>query len=234
MKNISLIIILLVSAYVGLSAQKTYTENGGELIFSFSDVEYRNVNIDTKMRFTMFFHLGRQRHYDFSDILGIYSGFGLRNIGFTTDYGSYVEKRRTYSLGIPAALKIGSFNNHMYFYGGGEYEMFFHYKQKQKSTGAKLKYNEWFSKRTERIMPSLFCGVQFPGGINLKAKYYLKDFLNRDFRGNDFGQLIDYSDFNSTKVFYIALTFNFKSKDLKKLYNPGESREVRFADKMKF
>ena len=214
---------------ISLFSQKTYTENGGEIIFSFSDVEYQGNNRDSKMRLTMFLHMGRQRHYDFTNNIGMYSGLGLRNIGLSTDWGGYVEKRRVYSLGVPLALKIGSFNDHMYFYGGGEYELFFHYKQKRKTENGKIKQREWFSSRTERFMPSLFCGVQFPKGINLKFKYYPRDFLNKDFRGIDFGEEINYADFGKTQVFYFALTFNMKSKDLKKLYNP-DSKEVRFAD----
>ena len=227
-KQFLFIIFLFIFGFK-LFSQKTYTENGGEFIFSFSDVKYQEDNIPTKMRFSMFIHVGRQRHLDFNNYFGIYSGFGLRNIGFISDYGSFVEKRRSYSLGVPAAFKIGSFSEHLYFYGGGEYELFFHYKQKRKSSSSKSKYSEWFSDRTDRFMPSLFCGVQFPLGINLKFKYYPRDFLNRDFRGEDFGQMVDYSDFGKTEVFYFALTFNLKSKDLKKIYSP-ESSEVRFAE----
>jgi len=215
--------------FLNTNAQETYTENSGELIFSFSDVKNNGENIDTKMRFSFFFHMGRQRHIDFDNNYGVYTGFGLRNIGFITDYNNYVEKRRSYALGVPAAIKIGSFKDHYYFYGGGEYEMFFHYKQKQISDNAKSKYSEWFSSRTNRFMPSLFCGVQFPGGINLKLKYYFRDFLNNDFRGRDFGQEVDYSDYQKTQIFYIALTFNLRTNDLKKLYNP-DAREVRFAE----
>ncbi len=228
MKWFILIFLLPVGSLAGLYAQKTYTENGGEFIFSFSDVDYKGENMPTKMRFTMFLHFGRQRHYDINNNIGFYSGIGMRNIGFTTDYGNAVEKRRTYALGVPAAFKIGIFDEHFYFYGGGEYELFFHYKQKRKSSGSKIKYGEWFSSRTDRLMPSLFFGMQFPGGINLKLKYYRNDFLNKSFKGRDFGQLVDYADFGKTEIFYFALTFNFKTKDLRKLYNP-ESREVRFA-----
>lgn len=229
MKRFFLIITFPLLSIFCLIAQKTYTENGGEIILSFADVYYQGNSVPTKMRFTMFLHLGRQRHFDFNDNVGIYSGFGLRNIGLITDQNNIVEKRRSYSLGVPAAFKIGSFSDHFYFFGGGEYEMLFHYKQKQKSDGTKLKYNEWFCDRTNRFVPSLFCGLQFPGGINLKLKYYLRDFLNKDFRGEDFGRQMDYSDFGKSKIFYISLSFNLKTKDIKKLYDP-QSRDVRFAE----
>jgi hypothetical protein len=93
--------------------------------------------------------------------------------------------------------------------------------------GIKVKYNEWFSAgQTRFVCPRLFCGMQFPGGVNLKFKYYLKDFLNRDFRGNDFGTLMDYSDFGKTQIYYFALTFNLKSKDIQKLYQPKALKRI--------
>lgn len=229
MKSYLILILLPLFSLVHLNAQKTYTENAGEFIFSFSDVDFQGENLPTKMRFTMFLHFGKQWHHDFNNNLGFYSGIGMRNIGFRADYGNAIEKRRTYALGVPAAFKIGIFDNHLYFYGGGEYELFFHYKQKLKTSNSKLKYSEWFSSRTDRFMPSLFCGMQFPGGVNLKVKYYRNDFLNKNFRGRDFGELVEYADFGKTEIFYIALSFNFKTKDLKKLYNP-DSKEVRFAE----
>lgn len=208
-----------------IKAQKTYTENGGELIFSFADVIQNGMDISTKMRFTMFFHIGRQIHYDFNNNVGLYSGFGIRNVGYISKYQDYKEKRRVYSLGVPVSIKIGSFDDHFYFYTGAEGELFFHYKQKRKYDDSKSKQSEWFSNRTKRIMPSLFFGLQFPGGINLKFKYYADNFLNKNFTGNDFGQTIKYSDFEKTKLFYFALTYNIKTKDLRKLTQP-DTREV--------
>jgi len=70
--------------------------------------------------------------------------------------------------------------------------------------------------------------VQFPGGINLKFKYYPRNFLNTRFSGYDFGTPADYSEFTKTRLFYFSLSINIKSKDLKKLYNPG-GEEGRIA-----
>ena len=195
-------------------------ENSGEFIFAFSNVEYQGVEIPTKMRFTCFFHLGQNLHYDFSNFLGIFSGYGIRNIGIVTDENSIVVKRRTYSLGVPLAIKLGSFRNRFYLYGGGEYELFFHYKQKQYINHSKTKESEWFSDRTKRFAPSFFAGIQFPAGINLKFKYYPENFLNTNHKGFDFNVPVNYADFNKTQLFYFSLSFNFKNTDLKKLYKP--------------
>ncbi len=176
----------------------------------------------------MFFHAGQNFHYDFTNNLGIFTGYGIRNIGIITDENDIIFKRRTYSLGVPLAFKIGSFKEHLHFYTGGEYELFFHYKQKQIIDGSKSKQSGWFSKRTKRFAPSYFAGIQFPGGINLKFKYFPENFLNTGFKGYDFGVPVDYSDYNKTQLFYISLSFNFKKNDLKKLYNP-ESEPGRIA-----
>lgn len=225
MKNILSILFLapllsLVSSNNILA--QSYKENSGEIIFAFSDIERNNIPVPSKMRFTMFFHGGQNYHYDFGNVIGFFSGYGLRNIGIISEENDVTFKRRTYALGIPAAIKLGSFRDHVYIYGGGEYELFFHYRQKRIDDDGKSKHGEWFSERTERFVPSFFGGFQFPGGINLKLKYYPRDFLNREFQGFDFGLPVDYSEFNKSRLFYFSLIFNFKNKDLKKLYDPKE------------
>lgn len=224
------IILVYISAFAFnfITSAQVYTENSGEMIFAFSDVENGGQSIDSKMRFTLFFHLGHNIHYDFSDNFGFYTGYGLRNIGFTIKENEIETRRRTYSLGIPLALKSGSFKKHKYLYGGGEYELFFHYKQKQFIDGNKTKQSEWFSDRTKRFNPSIFAGIQFQGGINLKCKYYLKNFLNTNFSGWDFGHPVNYSDFNKVQLFYISLSYNFRKEGIKKIYDPS-TRTARFV-----
>jgi hypothetical protein len=215
--------ILFVFSFILFINQKNctaqfYKENSGEIIFAFSNVEKAGEKVNTKLRFSCFFHAGQNYHFDISKNFGVFSGYGIRNIGIITEENDLVLKKRTYALGIPLAVKIGSFRNKWYAYWGGEYEMFFHYKQKQISSGNKKKQSEWFSDRTERFVPSLFGGIQFPGGVNLKLKYYPENFLNNSFKGVDFGNPVDYSEYNKTQLIYFALTFNFKSGDLKKYY----------------
>jgi hypothetical protein len=214
--------LILLTAFVSKfnAGAQFYKENSGEFIFAFSNVIKNNIDVPTKMRFTLFFHAGQNMHYDFTNNVGFFSGYGLRNIGIVTEEDNKIIKRRTYALGVPLALKIGSFKDHVYLYGGGEMELFFHYKQKIYIDGDKSgKLSEWFSSRTKRFVPSFFAGIQFPGGINLKFKYYPLNFLNTGFDGYDFDQEVHYSDFNKTQLFYFSLSFNFKSKDLKKLYD---------------
>jgi hypothetical protein len=211
-------------------SQKIYRTTGGELIFSFADVEQYGNNVPTNMRFTMFFHFSEKIHFDITNNLGFYSGMGIRNVGLITDQENYKIKRRSYMLGVPLAFKLGSFKDNFYVYAGGEYELLFHYKQKLFVDGNKTKSSEWFSNRTNRFLPSVFAGIQFPKGVNLKFKYYLDDFLNKDFSGRDFGVPVSYATYK-TQIYYISLSFNLRNKSFKN-YNPDNAREVNYANNL--
>jgi len=192
-----------------------YTVSSGELIFSqsqasftkeFTDQYSSALIVGQNVRFTLFFHIGQYLHLDFNDRVGVFTGLGIRNVGMITherlpnlggneidgynplgDYTNYNIVKRQYLLGLPIALKIGSFSKHFYFFGGGEIEWAFNYKQKYWTdqnfdrSGEKVKFNEWFANQTPDFMPSVFGGIQFPGGMNLRFKYYLNDFLNHNF-----------------------------------------------------
>lgn len=223
--KISLVsIILFFMAFTkSYSQDRIYTESANEIIFSFADVVNFDRNISTPARFSMFFHAGSIVHFDLNDYVGMYTGYGLRNIGFITEENNIKTKRRTYSLGVPVALKIGLFQNNFYVYGGASYEMFFHYKQKQFINGNKEKMSEWFSDRTDRFAPSIFAGVQLPHGFNLKFKYYPNDFLNKSFVGEDFGEPVDYGSYSKTNLFYIGISYVINPKEMREKLNPGHS-----------
>jgi hypothetical protein len=145
--------------------------------------------------------------------------------GVEIQYENYNIIRRQYMLGVPLAIKLGSFKNHIYFFGGGEYEMAFHLKEKYWTasfdrSGPKTKSMEWFSSQTPTFLPSLFAGVQFPGGINLKFKYYLTDFLNNNYKvssnstdGSSFS-LSDLTRYESSELFYFSVCWQFDTSSL--------------------
>jgi hypothetical protein len=215
--------------------KKIYHSNGFEFILSGADVKFNDVNVNTNMRFTLFFHTQQHVNLDFNDHFGLFTGIGIRNVGFIvedqyqnvgfSDIGPEHQnwnkntkiKRRSYSLGFPLAFKVGSFDKHFFFFAGGEYEWMLHYKQKQFLDGNKVVFKEWNSNRVNTWIPSLFAGVQFPQGFRLKFKYYMEDFLNTDFEGVDFGQPVDYSDFQSTGMWYVSMAFFINKKQLEKL-----------------
>ncbi len=230
-----LIIALALLSLESKAQRKIYHSNGFEWILSGADVKFNDVNVNTNMRFTLFFHTQQHVNLDFNDRFGLFSGIGIRNVGFIVeDYYQNVGfsdigpehqhwnkntkiKRRSYSMGFPLAFKIGSFDKHFFFFAGGEYEWMFHFKQKQFLDGNKVIFKEWNSNRVNRWIPSLFAGVQLPQGFRLKFKYYMEDFLNPDFAGVDFGQPVDYSDFESTGMWYVSMAFFINKKYLEKL-----------------
>ena len=98
--------------------------------------------------------------------------------------------------------------------------MLFHYKAKRwysnEREGTKVKDSEWFSNKTKLFVPSVLAGIQFPGGVNIKFKYYLGDFLNLDYVGNDLGNSnVSFSDYTKLNVFYISLSWQFRTDKVK-------------------
>ena len=196
-------------------------------------MNFMGADVNTNIRFTLFFHTQQQLNFDLTEHLGFYTGFAIRNVGLIMeDYyqrvGYNVDnthpdfnkntkiKHRSYSLGFPVAVKLGSLSKNFFFYAGGEYEWMFHYKQKKFIDGEKYKFTQWTSDRVNPWVPSLFAGIQFPYGFNLKFKYYLDDFLNKDFRGTDFGVPVDYSQFESSRIWYISLSFILSRRQAQK------------------
>lgn len=207
---------------------KIYSTSGGELVFSFADVEDSGGSINSRLRFTGFFHLTEYWHFDFASNFGMFAGFGLRNIGMITEndgiltqehVGRFDEndevkiKRRSYALGVPLAFKFGNLDRRTFVFAGAEAELMFHYKEKLFVNGDKEhKFNEWFSDRTNLLNPSVFGGIQFPGGVNLKFKYYLLDFLDPDYSENINGSRVQPYRGITSNIFFISLSVNLRNK----------------------
>jgi hypothetical protein len=118
-------------------AKKMYWMAASEFIFSFGSVaakggpDMTEIDVNPIMRFTCFFHLQEQFHYDFNETVGLYSGLGIRNVGMINDLNDTIKaKQRVYSLGLPLAIKLGGLPNKAFIALGTEVELFFHYKQK--------------------------------------------------------------------------------------------------------
>ena len=219
-KSLSFIIALGLTLTV--QAQKPYFTNGGEFLFQFAEVSDQGNTLNNTMRFTLFFHTGSYIHYDFNTFSGVYTGMAVRNVGYIVKEGDITTKRRAYSLGVPVALKLGKMSRGFYLYGGGEYEWFFHYKEKILQGGTKTKMKEWFSARVNTFVPSVFGGIQFNDGLNIKVKFYLDDFMNTAYRDNNGNY--PYSNLK-TSLFYISLSWNVKYKPVVR----SESRNASFA-----
>jgi hypothetical protein len=238
-KYIVLFALLLILSSTETMAQRIYHSSGGEIIFSGADVNFNGIDVNTNLRFTLFFHTQHLLNLDLTNNIGLFTGVGMRNVGLITedsyqnvgflditnehpDYNKDTKvKRRSYSLGFPIALKLGSISKHFFLFGGYEWEWMFHYKQKLFIDGEKYKFKEWTSDRVNPWVPSVFGGIQFPQGFRLKFKYYMDDFLNPDYTGIDFGEQVDYSQFQSTGMWYISLSFFLDKNGLKNLMGGG-------------
>ena len=215
-----LIFSLFITAHVfGQSEKnksKAYVTSGGELIFSFANVEQNGNSESSTMRFSPVFNLQVMLNQDMNKNFGLFTGLAVRNVGYImNDYKDpsnnlfYKKKFRTYNLGLPLGFKVGDLDK-TFFYGGYEIEMAFTYKEKTYEGGDKIdKISGWFSDRNELFQHGFLAGVQFPRGINLKFKYYLSEFHNQDYTTN--AGIKPYGGLKAN-IFYVSMNF-FLFKD---------------------
>lgn len=236
-----LFLLLFCSSALSFGQTQVYSITTGELLYQWGDISFtdsyekantQNEQLNSPMRFTMFFHLGYNLHMDFNDKFGIYTGFAIRNVGLTSNerllradgkVQDYKILRRSYNLGVPFALKLGSFSNNTYVFAGGEVELQFAYKEKvwdsHNRSGTKKKYTEWFGDQTNRFVTAGFVGVQFPKGFNVKFKYYFTDFLNHDYKSPN-NQIRDLRRYASSNIMYVSMSWQIKNDKIFKTKSP--------------
>jgi hypothetical protein len=220
MRSFPLIFAFLICMNCPTLAQKTdtlpkpkgqsYFSSGGEIIFSFARVKYQGSTDGSKLRFSPFFNIQSYFNYDASDYFGYFAGFTLRNAGFIYEFPDTDTKKkyRNYQVGFPVGIKLGRMNR-TFLYFGYEPEFPFHYKEKTFRNGDKVdKFSIWFSNRTPRIYHAVLAGIQLPYATNLKFKYYLSGFFNRDFQTVENGNAVFPYQNLQAHVFYISLSFN--------------------------
>ena len=224
-KKLILIGLTLLSITLTVQAQsgKFYTTSGGEIIFSSAQLENNGSEEGSIIRFSPVFNFQNMINYDVGKSFGLFSGLTFRNVGFIYEAPNtnIKKKYRTYNLGIPIGVKIGKMNG-FFLYGGYELEIPFNYKEKTFEGGDKMeKFNVWFSDRTTSIQEAVMVGVQFPQGGNIKFKYYLTNFFNKDFSETINGVTSRPFQNFDVNVFYISLNFDlfrnttFYYKDMK-------------------
>lgn len=202
---------------LGLHAQEVTTNNwysvaASETILSFGNVKATGLETANIGRFTPFFNFGTQIHKDFSEKSGFYTGLMLRNVGIITDLNDSVRiKQRTYTLGIPVALKFGDMNGNMAALGIDN-EFAINFKQKVFVNDEKAKTNIWFSNRTPFYLPSAFVELKSKTGNYIRFKYYLTDFLRgENQRVNVAG--VNFTPTQSTMM-YISVGYAIKSREI--------------------
>jgi hypothetical protein len=218
MKKVFALLASLLVATVSLYAQDekpargVYTTSGGELIFSLANMNYNGADLDPVVRFSPVFNFQNLVHFDKGNGRGIFTGLSFRNVGFIYDNpdDGARYKVRTYNLGVPIGFNFGN-NEGFHVYGGYELEIPLNYKEKKFVDESKEdKFNTWFSKRTNLLNSSLFVGVQLREGANIKFKYYLTNFYDKDYTQSDGNKPYENFDVN---VFYFSLTFDLFQND---------------------
>jgi len=147
----------------------------------------KKTGADAKMttpRFTALVNIGVNVNYDFSRRFGVFTGLGIKNIGFIEQFNNpdYTVKRRVYTVGLPLGIKWGDVTYGSYFIAGGGVDFPFNYREKTfERRSDKQKFNEWFSSRTPAVMPYVFIGVHLRPLVAFKLQYYPLNFMNPDF-----------------------------------------------------
>lgn len=195
------------------SAQKSYVSTSGEMIFSFARIQKNGADIESNLRWSPVFNWQGINNIDFGNHFGMFYGVAFRNVGFIYNGGGDTTKRhRTYNFGLPVGVKLGNLKG-AFIWGGYEFEMPFHYKEKTFVGERKAdKFDVWFSSRVNWYTQSVFVGINFKKGLNLKFKYYLDNFFNQNF--TEANNIKPFSNMD-VNVFYIALDVNV-FKDIKK------------------
>lgn len=228
-------IIMIGGTTFAQSKSGFYTTSGGEMIFSFATIDDDGSETGNIMRWSPVFNLQMLGNYDANRNIGFFSGINIRNVGFIYDNYQYpgaentVKKKfRNYTVGVPVGIKLGRLDK-LFLYGGYEIEFPLNYKEKTFENEKKTdKFNVWFSNRVPSMYHTFLVGIQFPYGGNLKFKYYLTNFHNKDFteKLSDGTQVKPYEFLNSN-VFYISLNFAlFKNDDFYYKSSPEKKERV--------
>jgi len=214
MKKFTLIFILtgIITSASFSQDTKFYGSGGSEMIFSFAKIDNQGNDNGNVMRWAPVLNIQGYANVDFANIFGLFGGLSVKNIGFIYDEPNtnIKWKYRTYNLGIPVGIKIGKLD-FMFIFAGYEIEFPFAYKEKKFENEIKDKFTVWFSDRVEPVQHSLMAGIQFPYGMDIKFKYYLTNFHNKNYvEVVDNVSSMPYENLNSN-IFYFSIAWNLFS-----------------------
>ena len=214
-------IVFMLSCYFILAnsicaQSKWYQSYGGEMLFSFADIQDHGRTESSLMRWAPVLNIYSYANRDLSQHIGFYAGLSLLNVGYIYDgytdpssQATYKKKFRTYNIAVPVGFKIGNLSN-FFIFGGYSVEFPFVYKEKTFDNGDKIgKIVGWFSSRQESIQHGFHVGVQFPEGFTVNFKYYLSEFHNQDY--TDGLGLKPYDGLES-HIFYFSLSYKMLSR----------------------
>lgn len=201
----------------------------------FSSAIFEKPGTDRKMLQTVRFsllNLGYHINYDFDEHFGMFSGIGIKNLGFIEKDGDSTIKRRVYTLGVPLGFKLGNLQKRHFGFIGGGFDMPFNYREKGfVRRRDKDKFSEWFSDRTPEFMPFLFAGFSYGSGSTLKVQYYPGNFFNQEFQEEHNGEIrYPYRGYTA-HIIYISLgmDLHFKKHQPKKAEEEEDEEELTEA-----
>ncbi len=164
------------------------------------------------VRFSLI-NIGYNFNYDFDEHFGVFTGLGIKNLGFIEKEGDSTIKRRVYTIGAPLGFKLGNLQKRHYGFIGGGIDIPFNYREKGFTKRSdKAKFNEWFSDRTPEFMPYLFAGVSYAHGSTLKLQYYPGNFFNPEFQEENNGVISHPYRGYSAHLICITLGLDLHSK----------------------
>lgn len=165
----------------GPDARKRVTLSSGleGSLLQFSQVSSGALAYKTIPRYTYFFNTGVDIDFHMHNMVILYTGFQLKNLGIITAINDSVRfKERVYTFGAPAGIKWHSRNNKFMVKAGADIALAFNYKRKHFLNDEKIfKVNEFFSNQANLMFASVFGGIAY-NGISLSANYYLTNFYN--------------------------------------------------------
>lgn len=223
-----------------LAQSKTYWTFDWESIFSLGRVDAGADELKAVVRYAPFFNATYHFNIDFSDLMGMYTGIGVRNVGLishhTNDNNQLTKiKERSYALGMPLAFRIGDLPDGASFALGAMGELMFAYKRKIFTPdGEKRKIYFWMDERLNLLNASLLAELRFPKGSYLRANYYLRDFFNPDkYRGISAAEGVDLPEYGlQSRLFSISFGFvdelDFDKDDKPKRSNANARKTTAF------
>lgn len=215
MKIKLLFIILLISSQI-CSAQRIYKTSQTEFIFSSASLNPTSIASSNVVRFSGFINHEGQRHVNFNNRIGYYTGIGIKNIGMINRFGiqDINFKQRAYAISIPFALKFGRIQRQSFMAVGVDINFLFHYKEKFLYNDTLTKQSEWFSKKVKPIQPAVFFQIKYLKSQIITFKYFLNDFLRYQPGGlalPDGSNVTNYG--RSSHIFYISWGTSLEFKD---------------------
>ncbi|WP_018341586.1 outer membrane beta-barrel protein [Cytophaga aurantiaca] len=183
-KNILLLIAFLCIQVAAFSQNKIYGVFETKALFQVGMIEdSAGGHVKSILRFTPVANYTLMAHKDFNNKVGIYTGIGIKNVGFITRQNSsdMTVKSRAYCLSVPVGLKFGNFKEDNYLFIAGEFLTQLDYKEKVFIDGDKSKRKSFYDNDINLFNYSASIGFHLKGLI-IGAEYTLSNFFDDKYR----------------------------------------------------